>query len=1082
MILFPVVVAVAEFCVECPFSWGGREAHPAVANPVLVQENVISLRGEWEFSVPERDLPNRNGIWGNFNQKQKWGESRKIRVPGCWEEQGVGEQGMSEPWDATWDHCGKPIRHKHMGEGWYRKEVDIPSSWVGKRIWIKFGGVKSIGWVWVNDQQVALIDNYCATEKYEITDLVKPGERAKIVVDVDNRKPSRKGLMSATHRWGGIYRDVELEATPEVFIDDAWVRGDFDLRKAQVKVEIAGGQGSDSLSVRATVEGETKEVSFRSSPSPSDFTLEVPLRNFRPWSPERPNLYTAKVELVSSDGKVLQTRFERFGVRKLEVRGKELFLNGKPFYLRGFGDDFVYPRTGMSPCDRGEHRRHLRKAREAGFNFVRLHTHCELPEYFEAADEVGIMIQAELPYYSDVPTEGACFDPKRDVTELWRNYRRHPSFAVYSMGNEGSFGVTLDRRLHRYVKEMDPDRLKINQDTNRPELSSSDRSDYAGGPITTWERGSYDPDRPFVTHEFLNLCVKSDSRSEGKYTGAWMPPMTRSARAKWLAGFGLGHEWGDRLQDAQHVLQAVWQKRGIEAARLDPYCDGYIFWTIVDVVVWNQKAMAYSAQGLFDPFWDEKSHGLSAAEFAAFNSPSCVLADIVPDRRVFVSGESFRCDIHLAHYGDRPLLATKAKWSLSSESEILSAGTADVGEQPIGAVRKIASVDVQIPAVARPVKATLAVALGSVRNSWDVWVFPKGPSLAEIRDKAKRLGVAIVRTGSKDAETAVAEGRPFVSVGETNGAPNINLGWWWMGSQVGTAIRPHRALGSFPHEGALTPLLFRILKRGQELPVSGVWPEDMIMVGEGGEKCYLYLAERRIGKSRVLDCHGLDILSDLPEGNALLDSFVDELARTPPPRVVAFGDSITEGVIGIRPEENWMRLVQEEFGDAVRMCNAGVGGNSAREAMMRYDRDVLGRKPDVILLEFGGNNHDPQNRRRNVSDEEFKAILEDYASRVPNGVRVIAVTFPPIKDEWHAYGRHPAIKDGLDEAMQSQREILRSFARDRGWPIVDLYAAMKDRREEVLLSDGVHLNPVGQRVFADMVGAALKEIVIKSGK
>ena len=121
--------------------------------------------------------------------------------------------------------------------------------------------------------------------------------------------------------------------------------------------------------------------------------------------------------------------------------------------------------------------RHLAVARKAGFNFVRLHTHCELPEYFEAADELGIMIQAELPYYSDVPTEHFTFDPKRDVTELWRNYRRHPSLAVYSMGNEGSFGPALDKALHRYVKRMDPDRLKINQDCHVAKINTlaSDR-------------------------------------------------------------------------------------------------------------------------------------------------------------------------------------------------------------------------------------------------------------------------------------------------------------------------------------------------------------------------------------------------------------------------------------------------------------------------------------------------------------------------------------------------------------------------------------------------------------------------------
>lgn len=57
---------------------------------------------------------------------------------------------------------------------------------------------------------------------------------------------------------------------------------------------------------------------------------------------------------------------------------------------------------------------------------------------------------------------------------------------------------------------------------------------------------------------------------------------------------------------------------------------------------------------------------------------------------------------------------------------------------------------------------------------------------------------------------------------------------------------------------------------------------------------------------------------------------------TRPPRIVAFGDSITESVIGIRPEENWLRLLQAKLGDRAVAFNAGVGGNSAREAMARF--------------------------------------------------------------------------------------------------------------------------------------------------
>ena len=889
--VFLVVVASAGACAafagDPDFTWGGRPARPAVVNPVVPAGDVVSLRGDWEFVSFPVAKPFRNGIWTKmFREEAKfWKDRRTIRVPGCWEEQGVGEPGTSISWDATWDDNQKPLRHVLQGECWYRRRVTVPARWAGKRIWIKFGGVKSCGWVWVNEKQVALVENYCATEKYDITDLVRPGDEARIVVAVSNLRPSRKGLLSAHNRWGGIYRDVELEATPDVFIDDAWVRGDFDRQVAEAHVEIAGkreeGRGKR---LRVTVEGETVEAALDNQAirqSGNRTILKIALRNFRPWSPEHPNLYTAKVELVES-GRVIQTRTERFGVRKFEVRGKDFYLNDRPFYVRGFGDDASYPLTGMTPADRDVHRAHLGKARAAGFNYVRLHTHCEVPEYFEAADELGVMVQPELPYYSDLPVEGFEFDPKRDVTELWRHYRRHPSFATYSMGNEGSFGDSLDVKLHRYVKAMDPDRLKINQDGNCPS-NSSDRSDFCGAPPRPWPRGSFVTDRPAVAHEYLNLSIKLDTRTAGKYTGVWMPPATRRDRADWLARFGLDHEWGDRLQDAQHALQAVWQKRGIESARFDPHCDGYVFWTIVDVVVWNAKAGAYSSQGLFDAFWDDKVRGFSAGEFAQFNSPSCVLVDFFPSNCVFSSGDRFRAEISFAHFGEHPLRNALADWAVVTDrGRTLASGRVPVGDVALGGVRRLGDADVEVPAVDRPVKAAFRVSVGGVANAWDVWLFPKGPGRDAIVGAAAKRGVTIAREGSSEARAALAEGRPLVSVGNDGGEPNVSLGWWWMGDQVGTAIRPHPALGGFPHEGVLTPLFFRLVRTGaRRLPAPDVPAKDMIIVGEGGESCFLYLAERMVGRSHVLDCRGLALLADTPEANALLRSFADYLSAGP---------------------------------------------------------------------------------------------------------------------------------------------------------------------------------------------------------
>ena len=971
-------------------TWAGLRPQPAVVNPVgrTPSPDIISLRGEWEFVTQPKSFCRRyrhtKTPFAKVDEKtpanrisgmdKPWSKGRKIMVPGVWEAQGVGEPGMSITWDPLWDCSTKKLNHIYMGEGWYRKDIALPKDWNGKTVWIKIGGIRSQGWIWVNKHPVAWVDTYCGTYKYDITPFVKLGETNRILVCVNNVLPSRKGLMSNVHRWGGIYRDIELEATPDTYIDDAWIRGDFDKREAEVHVSVSCGDGNKckmengkckivDREIRFSADGKTesfkvdmvnaKSASTNSPFSILNFTFAVSLAELRPWSPEHPNLYTGIVELVEN-GRIVQTRRERFGIRKLEVRGKELYLHGKPVYVRGFGDDHVYPIVGITPPDREQHRAHLAKARAAGFNFTRLHTHTELPEYFEAADELGILIQAELPYYSDMTTEGFAFDPKRDVTELWRNYRRHPSFAVYSMGNEGSFGPVLDRRLHAYIKAIDPDRLKINQDCHEAWLNPPEAADYLGGPIKPWQRGSVNPERPFVTHEYLNLCVKCDSRDESLYSGVWQPPATRKGRAEWLAKFGLGMEWGDRLQDSQHVLQRHYQKEGVESARRDPYCDGYIFWTIVDVVV--EQSGAYTAQGLFNPFWEQKRGGFSAEEFARFNSPSCVLLDTADDNRVFTSGDTLAADFLFANFGEGALKNAMLEWNLSiigraasprppsarsasapyqdstvgarvprDRSPIMQ-GRIPLGAIPIGPVRKAATVNITFPDVDKPVKATLTAKLGDASNCWDFWVFPKrtkrdGSGIAvpsryraqmEKRYEgllteadAARAKVVIAEYGSQMAVDALARGQRVIALSGLGGKPNVKLGWWWMGRQVGTAIAEHPALAALPHEGALTPLFFRlVLDTGKYLPYAGLSQDDMLIVGEGGDKCYLYLAQANIGRGSAMMGFGLNLLGDTPEATALMDGLIDYVSSP------AFAPKSRVEMKCLPPQNGWCRTIR----------------------------------------------------------------------------------------------------------------------------------------------------------------------------
>ena len=450
-------------------------------------------------------------------------------------------------------------------------------------------------------------------------------------------------------------------------------------------------------------------------------------------------------------------------------------------------------------------------------------------------------------------------------------------------------------------------------------------SDYDIGPRDIWPRGTFKTGRPFVCHEYLNLCVKQDTRIEPLYTGAWAAPDSHADRLKWLAERGLDAAWDDALQNAQHTLQGVYQKRGIEWARKDPYCDGYCFWTAVDVVVAN--GAIHSAQGLFDPFWQTKKGGLSPEQFAMFNGTSCVLLDIPEDRRVFTSGETLAVDFLFSHYGDVALKDAALEWRLELEGSQFTAtekttdamncvppdvdgtkpvppvqGQVHVGDIAIGPVRKIASEKIVMPSVAKAVKAVLRAEVNGTVNDWEFWVFPKRarrdgtgiaadttllPMLAKLYDgvadaaspEGAKARVVIAPYGAKTAADALARGQNVLTVSGWDGKPNVSLGWWSMGSQVGMALaKDAPALAGLPHEGALTPLLFRVVKEGayglsrKELKVA-----TPIVVGEGKKDCYLYLGEVKSAKGRHMAAFGLDLFSVHPESAALLDGIVDVL-------------------------------------------------------------------------------------------------------------------------------------------------------------------------------------------------------------
>ena len=895
--------------------WSGRERRRAKVNAVGSEpgERLLRLRGEWDFVT--KSIPYRT-CYAPYTNANFWAGMRRISVPSCWEAQGVGDAGTSQPWQCFWDCSRRPLRHAYFGCGWYRRRVKIPESWAGGRVWLKAGAIGSAGWLFVNSRPAGSVYCYCGTYKFDVTDLVRPGEEAEILVQANNKMPSKRGCFGSCNRWGGILRDIELESTPLVYIDDAWVRGDFDAKAAEVHVEVAGG-AAEGVVVRAVVEGATTELPVAAD---GESVLRIPLSDFRPWSPESPNLYWADISLLVG-GRVVQTWRERFGVRKFEVRGREFFLNGRPFFVRGCGWHANRPLDGSRTPDREAILLDIRKVKSAGFNFARFHTRCEIPEFFEAADEAGLMLEPELPYYQDFPCDFPVLDPLGDAKELFEHFRRHVSFSVYSGGNEGGFGDILARRLYSEIKSRDPDRLVLDQDGGTLHVDGA--SDFTTGPYTSWPQGTFDPPLPFIAHEYMNLCVKADPRIGKLFTGVWLDGGMWERRVAFLKANGLSVEAGDRLQFAQNALQSFWQKEGIESARRDPYCDGYSFWSLIDVM--SPQKGANTGPSLFDCLLREKKGGSKTADFAVFNSPSCLLLDVSggPGRfekdprpfvryhsvfdayfdqtnRVLVAGDRIPARFLLAHYGEKALAAGDLEWRIVERGggKVLSSGSVPVPRQDLGAVRTLAEPELRAPAVGKAVAATLEAEFGGVRNFWHFWFFPKrkpvaGEDLAAdpmllgffaerypgivstLSAEAEGRRIVLAPEGSWAAREAEARGKMLVTFKNQTGLDNVYLGWWWMGSQMGSVLNDHPALALLPHSGVFDQLFFRIGREGTPLPVVGVGEKDLVMFGEGGEHCYAYLAERhKKGGAKGFMVSGLDLLTDTPEGTAILDGII----------------------------------------------------------------------------------------------------------------------------------------------------------------------------------------------------------------
>ena len=197
--------------------------------------------------------------------------------------------------------------------------------------------------------------------------------------------------------------------------------------------------------------------------------------------------------------------------------------------------------------------------------------------------------------------------------------------------------------------------------------------------------------------------------------------------------------------------------------------------------------------------------------------------------------------------------------------------------------------------------------------------------------------------------------------------------------------------------------------------------------------------------------------------------------------VVAFGDSITAPSPDMPACQRWPALLEDGLRVClaplpVRVVNAGVGGNTSREGLARIEPDVLRHQPDMVLVQFGGNDATPD-RDRHVHLVEYAANLAAIRAHLQPlaGCAMVLVTFPPVIDARHSWRETFAAVGGQDAFVEAYRCVTRDYARQHRLDLFDLDAVIRADPDSFVLPDGVHLSPAGNRAAA----AALVPLVAR---
>jgi beta-glucuronidase len=423
---------------------------PLIAN--VSGRNTTSLNGSWHAIMDQYDVgalnydgkTNDNGFFLNAKPKTKsdlieydFDRSQVLKVPGDWNTQ-------------------RAELLFYEGTVWYEKTFQYRKH-PGKRIFLHVGAANYHSKIGVNGKVVCEHEGGFTPFNCEVTSLLTDGDNFLVIYVNDTRR--REAVPTLSTDWwnyGGLTRDVQLVEVPDTFIEDYLVQ-----IKPGNRDQIAGWVQLSSKTAGQNVTVRIPELSFEKTlPTNSSgvANLAFSVSGLKLWSPEQPKLY--RVEISSPTDKVA----DEIGFRTIEVRGRDILLNGSPIFLRGISVHEEAPYRSGRAFSEDDARTLLGWVKELGGNFVRLAHYPHNENMLRMADRMGLLVWSEIPVYwlIDWANPATLANARNQLTENITRDKNRAAIIIWSVGNETPIVPPRNafmRELVQTARKLDSTRL-----------------------------------------------------------------------------------------------------------------------------------------------------------------------------------------------------------------------------------------------------------------------------------------------------------------------------------------------------------------------------------------------------------------------------------------------------------------------------------------------------------------------------------------------------------------------------------------------------------------------------------------------